>query len=65
MTADCDSVIVLTVLSLALANFEQAHRPWDAEHRIILHDLMSAFEHELHAAQISEGCPHPMAGKAA
>ena len=33
---------------------------WDAEHRIILHDLMSAFEHELHAAEVSEGCPAPL-----
>jgi hypothetical protein len=32
---------------------------WDLENRIILHDLMSAFEHELHAAEVSKGCPAP------
>src|ERR1700730_13059831 len=30
---------------------------WDAEHRIILDDLVSALKHELHAAEISEGAP--------
>jgi len=30
---------------------------WDAEHRIVLDDLVSTLEHELHAAEASEGFP--------
>ena len=29
----------------------------DVEHGIFLHDLVSVFEHELHAAEVSKGCP--------
>jgi hypothetical protein len=27
------------------------------EHGIFLHDLVSGFEHEPHAAEVSKGCP--------
>ena len=29
----------------------------DVEHGIFLHDLVSVFEHEPHAAEVSKGCP--------
>ena len=29
----------------------------DVEHGIFLHDLVSGFEHEPHAAEVSKGCP--------
>ena len=44
-------------LSLTLANSTSAAR--DAEHRITLNDLVSALEHELHAAEVPECRPPP------
>jgi hypothetical protein len=42
-------------LSSTLANFGGL---WgDVEHWIVFDDLVSAFEHELHAAEVSEGGP--------
>jgi hypothetical protein len=41
------------VLILALASF----RGWDPERRLTFHDLMSVFEDELYAAEVSKGCP--------
>ena len=44
-------------LSLTLANFAGSSAARDSKHRIVLDDLMSAFEHEFHASHVAKGCP--------
>ena len=44
-------------LSSTLAKILPARNARDAEHGIVLHDLLSVLEHELHAAEVSKGCP--------
>jgi DNA-binding phage protein len=45
------------ILSLTLANFAGLSAARDPKHRIVLDDLMSAFEHEFHASHVAKGCP--------
>ena len=48
-------IIVAHVLSLALANFKTgSFGLWDAEHRVILDDLMIVLNHEFHGTEGSE-----------
>ena len=49
--------IYVTRPELDFGQFSSAAR--NAEHRITLNDLVSALEHELHAAEVSEGRPAP------
>ena len=50
--------VTAMLLSLTLANFELGSlAALDAEHRVVLDDLMSAREHQLHAPHIAEGFP--------
>ena len=44
-------------LSLTLANFAGSSAARDTKHRIVLDDLMSAFEHEFHASHVAKSCP--------
>jgi len=44
-------------LSLTLANFAGSSAARDSKHRIVLDDLMSAFEHEFHASHVAKSCP--------
>ena len=57
--AACDDKIeaCLCVSQLDFGQFSSAAR--DAEHRITLNDLVSALEHELHAAEVPECRPPP------
>src|SRR6516164_8917955 len=44
-------------LSLTLGNFAGLSAARDPKHRIVLDDLMSAFEHEFHASHVAKSCP--------
>jgi hypothetical protein len=47
-------------LSSTLANFSNSPGTWNAEHRIVLDDVVGTLEHEFHAAQAAEGAPATM-----
>ena len=58
---DQHQVVIDAALELGFGQISTgSSAAWDVEHRIILHDFMSALEHELHAAEVSEGCPAPL-----
>ena len=46
-----------SLLNLTLANFAGSSAARDSKHRIVLDDLMSAFEHEFHASHVAKSCP--------
>lgn len=51
------ALIISELLSLTLANFAGSSAARDSKHRIVLDDLMSAFEHEFHASHVAKSCP--------
>jgi hypothetical protein len=47
-------------LSSTLANFSSSSAAWDAEHRIVLDDVVGTLKHEFHAAEVAKGAPATM-----
>ena len=47
-------------MSSTLANFSSSSGAWNAEHRIVLDDVVGTLEHEFHAAEVAEGAPATM-----
>jgi hypothetical protein len=50
----------MLLLSSSLANFLRSSAAGNAEHRIVLDNIVGAIEHELHAAEIAKGAPAAM-----
>jgi hypothetical protein len=48
------------LLSSTLANFSSSSAAWDAEHRIVLDDVVGTLKHEFHAAEVAKGAPATM-----
>jgi hypothetical protein len=47
-------------LSSTLANFSKSSGAWNAEHRIVLDDVVGTLEHEIHAAEAAKCAPATM-----
>src|SRR5262249_18716855 len=45
---------------LDFGQFSSSSGGWNAEHRIVLEDVVGTLEHEFHAAEVAEGAPATM-----
>jgi hypothetical protein len=52
-----ESITQNSRLSSTLANFSSSSGARNAEHWIVLDDVVSALEHEFHTAEVAEGAP--------
>ena len=52
--------VLLRFPQLDFGQFSSSSGAWNAEHRIVLEDVVGTLEHEFHAAEVAEGAPATM-----